>query len=239
MKHIILFLAAALTLSACGQGSQTAMLESQTDENMVTEDAEIDSDSSVLTPEQEEQFNIDSIISMKALRFAQTKWQECTEEITGNYYGYNCSQNRNISVILKSFIDKHFYTCVDEGLKATGGGVVNELHIVHAGITGDPNHSPRSLHAENRAIDVKSLQMKLTNGKTKNLVYEGTTNRTFYTAFRTCWGKIVRQYNGCPMYQSNLLTGSIGWENADHKRHLHVSVPYCVGGKYAGNYYYK
>ena len=95
-------------------------------------------------------------------------------------------------------MNEHMYKCVNKGLEAQGGGTVDELHIVHAGIYADPSHSPRSLHAENRAIDIKALKITLKSGEVRNLVYSGTTNRTFYKAFRNCWGEIIRTYNGCP-----------------------------------------
>lgn len=227
MKHII-FTLLAIAIAATASARE-----------------EIDRDDSVLSPEELE-FYEEYAVEMMGLgraarfKFPQTTWKECSDEITGNYYGYACSNKRNISVILKKYIDSYIYSCVDQGLKVAGGGKVNELHIVHAGITGDANHAPRSLHSENRAIDVKSLEIKTTAGALKKLVYEGTANRTFYTAFRKCWGDTVKKYNGCPLYKNNnMLTASIGWEDANHKRHLHLSVPYCVGGKYSSSYYQK
>jgi hypothetical protein len=179
-------------------------------------------------------------MSAQAYRFAQTTWGECSEAITGNYSGYACSDKRNISVILKKFIGENIYTCINKGLSAQGGGTVADLHIIHDGITGDRNHSPRSLHAENRAIDIKSLEMKLHNGQVRSVVFKGTANRPFYTAFRKCWGDVVNRLNGCPLYSgSTQLTASIGWENANHQNHLHLSVPYCVNGKYRSEYYMK
>lgn len=173
-------------------------------------------------------------------RFPQTTWGECSEAISGNYAGYACSDKRVISVILKKFIGENIYTCINRGLSAQGGGRVQELHIIHNGITGDAAHSPRSLHAENRAIDIKTLDMKLADGRLKKLVYEGTTNRAFYTAFRKCWGQVINTQNGCPLYKSSSqLTGSIGWEDANHRHHLHLSVPHCVSGKYSTSYYQK
>lgn len=197
-----------------------------------------------MIPPEEEPFYLDSFWSIFSntpavrYRFQQTSWGECSEAISGNFSGYKCSENRAISVILKNFIGQGIYTCINKGLAATGGGTVADLHIVHNGITGDARHSPRSLHAENRAIDIKTLQVKLHDGRTKDLVYEGTTHRTFYTAFRKCWGEIVNKKNGCPyVSQGVMYTGSIGWENANHRHHLHLSVPYCTGGRYNSAFY--
>lgn len=197
----------------------------------------------MIRPEEEQQYRQSFwgqfSISSTPMRFSQTTWNECSEAITGNYFGYACAERRNISVILKKFMNDHIYTCVNKALAAQGGGTVAELHIIHDGITGDARHSPRSLHAENRAIDVKAFEMKLHDGSVKKFTYAGTTNRAFYTAYRNCWGEVVHTYNGCPYVNGSnkMYTGSIGWENADHQQHLHMSVPYCVGGKYSTAYY--
>jgi hypothetical protein len=241
MKYFFLTLL-SLSFIACGQNNQAQRSLASTEAPLQTSSLEeIEDDSSVLNPEMENEFlNLLNIgEKATAYRFAQTSWKECSDEISGNYEGYKCASSRGISVILKHFVDTHIYKCVDAGLAAQGGGVVDELHIVHAGIQGDRNHSPRSLHAEARAVDIRSLEMRLTNGKVKNFVYKGTANRAFYTAFRKCWGQVVHNYNGCPYYRNDAgLTGSIGWENKDHQNHMHTSVPYCVKGSY-GSYYYQ
>ena len=187
-------------------------------------------------------FNLFGLEMTKAqrFRFPQTKWKECSDEITGNYASANCTNRRGISVILKNFIFSYAYNCIDKGLQAQGlGGQVDELHIQHNGILGDRRHSPRSMHAENRAVDVKAFQMKLRDGRKYKFTYALVKNRPFYKAYRKCWGQVVRQHNGCPLYKGNIMrTGSIGWEDRNHKKHMHMSVPYCVGGKY-GDYYYR
>ena len=172
-------------------------------------------------------------------RFEQTSWNECSEEITGNYTGFGCARSRGISAILKRFINDHLYQCIDEGLAAQGGGRVRDLHIVHAGIVGDRRHSPRSMHAEQRAIDIKVIDLVLDSGRSKTFTYSKIGNRPFYTALRKCWGNTVRRFNECPLYNGNpMLTGSIGWENRNHGRHMHLSVPYCINGRH-GNYFWR
>ncbi|MGE4130695.1 MAG: hypothetical protein AB7F86_03610 [Bdellovibrionales bacterium] len=186
----------------------------------------------------EDFWNQFGIFAVPRYKFSQTIWGECSEAITGNYSGYSCSDRRNISTILKTFLNDYLFQCLNKGLAAQGGGAVASLHIEHDGITGDANHSPRSLHAENRAIDVKAFHIVTTDGRRKKWTYAGTTNRSFYTAFRRCWGTAIHSGNGCPYYSGqSLLTGSIGWENADHRNHMHLSVPYCVGGSYGSGYY--
>lgn len=197
----------------------------------------------MITPEEEDNYlgnfwRAFGLMQTLRYRFAQTTWGECSEAITGNYSGYKCSDRRAISVILKQFIGENIYTCINKGLAAQGGGQIAELHIIHNGITGDANHSPRSLHAENRAIDIAAFDMKLRDGRVKKFTYAGTTNRAFYTAFRQCWGDVINRKNSCPLYSGNkLLTGSIGWEDSNHRHHLHLSVPYCINGRYQTAYF--
>lgn len=196
----------------------------------------------VFTPEQEDAFKM-RIMSKGAraaarFRFQQTQWQECLDDPSGNYTGYNCASARQISVILKDFLADGIYECVDAGLKEQGGGASEDIHIIHDGILGDSAHSPRSLHAEARAIDIRALDVQLTNGTKKKFTYALTGNRPFYKAFRSCWGRFVNRENGCPLYQGNAeRTASIGWEDANHQNHLHTSVPYCVNGRYSSSYY--
>lgn len=183
-------------------------------------------------PRKEVQIQVQQFFQM-LLSFPQTKWNECLDQVTGNYEDAKCVQGRNISEILDSYLQTRLQACVDEGLKAQGGGKTKTYHITHAGITADARHSPKSLHSYNRAIDVKIVKVKLTDGTEKQFTYSKVGNRPFYTALRKCWGKTVHDYNGCPYYSGNpSLTGSIGWENTQHGRHMHLSVPYCVNGSY-------
>lgn len=113
-----------------------------------------------------------------------------------------------------------------------------DLHVTHDGIQGDTNHSPRSLHAEARAVDVDSFVVFYANGRQERLDFESSRNDSFFNSFRSCWGKVVNQQNGCPFISGRAdRTGSIGKEDSRHKEHMHVSIPYCVGGNYAGNYF--
>lgn len=167
------------------------------------------------------------------IEFPQTKWNECKDQPSGNYEEYACAQSRTVSVILNKYLREKLMSCVDAGMAAQGGGTAAALHITHAGVTADARHSPYSLHSKNRAIDVKVLKVELTNGEVRQFTYSKVGNRPFYTAMRKCWGGVVHSGNGCPLYSGNAgLTGSIGWENKQHGRHMHLSVPYCVNGAY-------
>jgi hypothetical protein len=196
----------------------------------------------VFTPEEEAQFYEQAYqkgnLGILDFQFEQTSWRECTDFVTGNYSGYNCANRRGISVILKEFMDTHMPACVQEGLNAVGEGELDQLHIIHDGILGDRRHSPRSMHAENRAIDIRSFRIAMYDGRELNFKFNDNSKRNFFKAFRSCWGKVVHEENGCPLYSGDQgRTGSIGWEDSNHQNHMHTSVPYCVNGRYAGRYY--
>lgn len=244
MKVVSILLMATLAISCAKsnntQPTQEVIASTPVDENVSK--SEIETDEHVMSPEEEEAYlnlNIPGTEKATTFRFAQTTWNECKDPITGNYLGYNCATSRGISVILDSFMNAHIEKCINSGLAAQGGGTAADLHIVHAGIFADPYHSPRSLHSENRAIDIRSFSVKLTSGAVKNFVFEGNQDQKFFAAFRSCWGGVVHTYNGCPYYKGTPgLTGSIGHEDRNHQHHMHTSVPYCVNGQY-GSYYYQ
>lgn len=197
---------------------------------------EIDDSSSVLTPEQEEMYT-DEMQHFRKL-FPQTTWKECVDYVTGNYTGYNCSNRRGISVILKNFMEDHFLTCANEGLKNYNGKTAIDLHVQHDGIQGDARHSPRSLHAEARAVDVDSIVVTYSGGVSERLSFKGSKHQNFFNGFRSCWGQKVKTHNGCPTAGGSIAkTGSIGKEDKNHQNHLHVSVPYCVSGRYGSGFY--
>jgi len=192
--------------------------------------------SSVLSPKEEKTY-FENLKGLKAV-FAQTKWKECTDPVTGNYVGLNCSSNRGISVILDDFLQSNFLRCANEGLASIGLSNAVDMHVKHDGIQGDANHSSRSLHAEARAVDVSSVVMFFANGAQKEFVFNGSQDINFFNSFRSCWGKTIHHGNGCPLISGSYrLTASIGKEDSHHQHHVHVSVPYCVNGQYAGKYF--
>lgn len=205
-------------------------------------DTEVDDHQFVLNPDQEEEFwraieGEDSFFSIY-FNFPQTDWYECTDQVTGNYRNYNCAKRRQVASILKDFMDEHMTACVNESLRANNMGELQDLHLIHVGVLGDPRHSPRSLHAQNRAIDIHTMRITLTDGTKRDMVFGNSANRSFFTQFRQCWGKAIASHNDCPLYNGQAgLTGSIGWEDRNHQNHMHTSVPYCVNGRYAGNYF--
>ena len=209
---------------------------------------EIDDHAHMLTPDQEEQLYEDLGLGEDFNRlnmfykFPQTKWDECFNDITGNYQDnsmtLNCSRNRGISVILKHFLFKHFSKCVNQGLATIGAPQAQYIHLTHRGIAADPVHSPRSLHSELRAIDVRALRVRFQNGREVSFLYRNQAHHNFFEKIRSCWGQTLIQFNDCPARNGRVdRTGSIGREDKNHKSHTHISVPYCIDGKFAGNFF--
>lgn len=197
----------------------------------------------VLNPEEEERYYLEAQqkgdFEILNFKFPQEHWFECEDEVTGNFLNYKCASRRQISSILNDYLQKHVTSCVQEALDSVDGGTIEKLHIIHDGILGDKRHSPKSLHAENRAIDIRIFDITTTEGTNKKYVYEDKKNRDFFLKFRTCWGHVISENNDCPIYAGTPhRTGSIGWEDKNHQHHMHTSVPYCVNGKY-GNYFYQ
>ncbi len=199
-----------------------------------------ETDSSVIEPDNEAAYIqklTEANVEFKQ-RFAQTKWFECDAFITGNFSEYSCSNKRAISVILSGFIQDHFLKCVNYSLKKVKKSQASETHIIHLGILGDANHSPKSLHAEARAIDIDTIEIRDEKNKVSIFNFKDEKNDEFYKHLRTCWGETVSTYNGCPiLFGEEALTASIGKENPRHQNHLHISVPYCIQGQYSDLYF--
>lgn len=218
-------------------------IEARSNSNhLYNEDQQSDEHNYVLNPEEERKYfeeieNSDDF-EVFNFKFPQEYWFECRDEITGNFLNYKCASKRQISSILNEYIKEYISGCVQESLDSINGGTIESLHIVHDGILGDRRHSPKSLHAENRAIDIRIFEITTTEGKKKKFVYEDKKNRDFFMVFRTCWGRTINENNNCPIFEDSLhRTGSIGWEDKDHQHHMHTSVPFCVNGDYDVNFF--
>lgn len=181
----------------------------------------------------------DSTIILERSDFPQTYWDECNENVSGNYLTYGCTRRRLMASIFKTKLNQAIFSCVDKALAAQGYGKARGIHIQHAGIACDNNHNRRSLHCQNRAIDVKAFQLRLNDGRSLQFTYSKLGNRPFYTALRDCWGRAVVNLNACPVRGSYSTTASIGWEDSGHGRHMHLSLPVCSRGSHVGNYFVK
>lgn len=216
--------------------AQTRTLEIESD---IEQDHESDQvHLSPFTPEEEEAFFSELDRSDQKRSFDYRFWNECKKPMTGNYTGYKCTPKRRLGEMLYDYMEEQLTRCVTQAAKAEGINRVDDYHVEHAGIFGDSSHSSRSLHAVGRAIDVKSISVERPSGEKIRFSYVKNGLGKFYGSLRSCWGRAVHQFNSCPLISGREdRTGSIGKENRDHNRHLHLSVPYCVAGRYAGLYY--
>lgn len=169
------------------------------------------------------------------------EWPECQHmPATGNFTGYECSPRRVIGDRLLVAFDEVLLECINAGLTAQGGGTAAKVHLEHAGIMADAAHSPKSNHSIGRAIDIKRVSVSLQSGGQRTFTYSKLGNRPFYTALRACWGEAMVKWNDCPIYKGDVgLTASIGWEDARHGQHLHLSVPVCSKGQLVGPWWAK
>ena len=112
------------------------------------------------------------------------------------------------------------------------------IHIKHVGIQGNAKHSPKSLHTEGRAIDIKSLTMFFSEQFFVEFSFENSMTNKFFNTFRSCWGRTIANQNDCPLFSGETgLTASVGKEDLNHQKHLHISVPHCIKGKYSNFYF--
>jgi len=178
-------------------------------------------------------------ITMDKADFPIMRWKECEDDLTGNYYSYNCSNRREIAVNFHGYLQDDLFQCVDEGLKELGFADSQKVHIEHRGIKCDGNHNRRSLHCQFRALDIVNFQVNTVDDQSVKITYAKLGNRPFYEALRKCWGKLVVEGNECGVRGSLERTASIGWEDRNHNRHMHLSLPVCSNGRYIGGYFVK
>lgn len=193
------------------------------------------------SPEQEEIFfsKQEKGVQAKGI-YPYLFWNECQKVgPEGNYSGHPCHRKRRISEILYEFIEIHLSQCIEEAAHLLDHSM-ESFKITHDGIFADPNHSPRSLHAEGRAIDIAAITITTSLKEKVRLGFAKLGKGRFYNSLRACWGLSLATFNGCP-YSSGAAnrTGSIGKEDRRHQNHLHLSVPVCHNGRHIGNLFRK
>jgi len=192
----------------------------------------------LLTPEQEVSYADyleGEINAKKSFAFPYVHWDECYDFVTGAYVGNNCNRRRMSSEILHEFLQSFFTSCALQAGRAINISA-NKVHIIHKGIYADKRHTPESLHSEGRAIDIAGVVLV---GRRQNYIpFEKYGYGKFYRTLRQCWGRTLSRYNSCPLFDNKtVLTGSLGKEDEDHQKHLHLSVPYCYNSRHLGHYF--
>lgn len=181
------------------------------------------------------------IIQIATLPGEEGTWRECDDRnYVGNYTGYRCfRRGRSISKYFKSFLDKHLLNCINESLRKIDQPRVSRVGIKHAGISGDQRHrrAGGSYHNIDRAIDVKEFYFPSTKLSTMNyrkaVVSKSSKERKFFEQFRSCYQrKNIERSSKCKINKkTHGYVASIGWEDKNHRQHIHVSYPFCGGKK--------
>jgi hypothetical protein len=161
-----------------------------------------------------------------------TSWNECSGTIRGNYEGANCVSSRGMNADFLAFLQRNLIRCVNQGLQRIGVGSTSKLSLIHRGVMADSNHGSESLHAVGRAIDIAKFTVFPAGGRPVQLDYLKAVNssssreRKFYSGLRQCFDQLHKQ-RGCPRRRSGRPVGSIAWEDRNHRRHIHLSMPFC------------
>jgi len=167
-----------------------------------------------------------------------TTWNECRGDVEAYFLGSKCSKERVISPTLKKYINSDFLSCVNEALLFSGRDNTSEIEISHKGIMADVRHSPLSLHSFGRAIDIHSIKVRYSIFRRESFNFEADGDASFFSTLRLCWGRVILEKNQCPLFENKFeLTGTIGKEDEDHQKHLHLSVPFCQSGNYSEDYF--
>lgn len=51
--------------------------------------------------------------------------------------------------------------------------------------------------------------------------------RKYLESLRACWDDAVIERYGCRRWRSYKYRASVGWENVNHQKHIHLALPYC------------
>ncbi|HRK07331.1 MAG TPA: hypothetical protein PLZ57_06145 [Pseudobdellovibrionaceae bacterium] len=161
-----------------------------------------------------------------------TSWNECSGIVRGNYEGARCTTARGMASEFLVFMQRQLVGCVNQGLRSIGLPNTDRISLIHRGVMADDNHGRASLHAVGRAIDIARITAypkgldAVTMDYLRAVQSPSSRERKFYVKLRQCFGEIHRS-RGCPRRRSGQPLGTIAWEDRDHRRHIHVSMPFC------------
>ena len=161
-----------------------------------------------------------------------SSWNECSGIVRGNYEGARCATARGMASEFLVFMQRQLVACVNQGMSSIGLPNTDRISLIHRGVMADDNHGRESLHAVGRAIDIARITAypkgldAVTMDYLRAVQSPSSCERKFYVKLRQCFGEIHRG-RGCPRRRSGQPLGTIAWEDRDHRRHIHVSMPFC------------
>ncbi len=156
--------------------------------------------------------------------------------------GGNCQQK--FSRDFFNFLQAHFKTCTERAARTQ----ISSMDFTHMGVTGDTSHQSKgkSLHNINRAMDLTALYFVDKNQQEHRYVY-AAGSAVYLKLLRgsplsSLSESDKRQYSFWRDF-TNCMEGSgggaIGWENAKHRNHLHLSLPLPASVRRAHGFYAK
>lgn len=202
----------------------------------------------IVSPEQAVYVIFDKLLDDEVTELIDiARWDECNDpHIRGNLKDRGCYSTNGGRWIDDNFLkllQDNLLSCVNDSLTAVNRPTSDDLAVVHNGVAADDNHAKSSYHKFGMAIDIAEIKVENANGDLYGINYKAAVdNRSswqykFYQNFRVCWGKVQTRRSPKCTY-NNMITntnaglpyyGSIGWEERNHKKHLHISMPFCGG----------
>lgn len=144
--------------------------------------------------------------------------------MTARYFeNRRCTRSRKISRPFHHFLRRNMKSCVQQSTKKD----VHHVNLIHVGIAGDKNHTSRSLHSVNRAIDIKTFEITYKDGSTEKIhSNQQLVRQDFFQKFAMCWSSAIVSQNSSPC-PGSIPKGYVGRESPKHRQHIHISLPYC------------
>lgn len=121
--------------------------------------------------------------------------------------------------------------CIAEGVKSAGIKTpIKKTNVYNAGSlrTENPGRSRLSLHFAARAIDIWDIDVQFTDGTwLKTPMRVESKNKPFYKSFNACWARLTVAAMKKIDPKCDGLSGMIDCRDANHRDHVHLSLPYC------------
>ncbi len=147
------------------------------------------------------------------------------------YKGGSCDKGRLMNSALADFLKSYLPSCLNRALQSAAKAPAKSITFIHHGVAGDKAHTNTSWHGDYLAIDLIGFEI---DGQ--KYLYRNRSDYAFFESVRKCWATSVEQYarksrKRCfqtaefPADVEKTPSGTVGREDANHKNHLHLSLP--------------